>query len=100
MGRAAQRGRARPARRAKTAEPGGAALDRGFWEKLQFKTQLADGFRFADVVETKSGVITVTPSGEVYGGGAYDGIFDAGFRYDRNGIFRTYSLGAVRADYD
>jgi spermidine synthase len=75
------------------------AFDR-IWEKLQFKADLQDGFRFAEIVETKSGVITVTPGGEVYGGGAYDGIFNAGVRYDRNGIFRTYALGAMRPSYD
>jgi spermidine synthase len=74
------------------------AYDR-IWEKLQLKTDLESDFRFAEVVETKSGVITVTPDGEVYGGGAYDGIFNAGVRYDRNGIFRTYSLGAMRPAY-
>ena len=74
------------------------AYDR-IWEKLQFKTELGADFRFAEIVENKSGVITVTPSGEVYGGGAYDGIFNAGVRYDRNGIFRTYSLGAMRPEY-
>ncbi len=75
------------------------AFDR-VWEKLQYKTELADGFRFAEIVENKSGVITVTGSGEVFGGGAYDGIFNAGVRYDRNGIFRTYSLGALRPAYE
>jgi len=74
------------------------ALDR-IWEKLQFKHELSIDFRFAEIVENKSGVITVTPSGEVYGGGAYDGIFNAGLRYDRNGIFRTYTLGAMRPAY-
>jgi spermidine synthase len=74
------------------------AYDR-IWEKLQFKDELTADFRFAEIVETKSGVITVAPSGEVYGGGAYDGIFNAGLRYDRNGIFRTYSLGAMRPEY-
>jgi spermidine synthase len=74
------------------------AFDR-VWEKLQYKKELSDGFRFAEIIENKSGVITVTGGGEVYGGGAYDGIFNAGVRYDRNGIFRTYSLGAMRPEY-
>jgi spermidine synthase len=68
------------------------------YEKLLFKKKLDQHFRFAEVVETKSGVITVTPSGEVYGGGAYDGIFNAGLAHDRNGIFRTYAIGAMRPD--
>jgi spermidine synthase len=68
------------------------------YEKLQFKKTLGEDFRFAEIVETKSGVITVTPSGEVYGGGAYDGIFNAGLLHDRNGIFRTYTVGAMRPE--
>jgi predicted membrane-bound spermidine synthase len=69
------------------------------YEKLQFKAKLAEDFRFARVVENKSGVITVAPSGEVYGGGAYDGIFNASIVHDRNGIFRSYALGALRPHY-
>jgi predicted membrane-bound spermidine synthase len=69
------------------------------YERLQFKDKLAADFRFWRVVENRSGVITVAPSGEVYGGGAYDGIFNASIVYDRNGIFRSYALGAMRPHY-
>ena len=51
---------------------------------------------FAHIVETRSGVITVTADGEVYGGGAYDGVFRVDLRDDRNGIYRAFALGAMR----
>ncbi len=76
-----------------------AAYDR-IWEKLQYKSKFngasgPEGTRFLDVVETKSGVITVTQDGTVYGGGAYDGKVSTSIRYDRNGIFRAHGVGAM-----
>ena len=44
-----------------------------FYEKLLPAQQSPPDARFADVVENRSGVITVTQNGTVYGGGAYDG---------------------------
>ena len=51
--------------------------------------------KFAEIIETKSGVITVTQDGTVYGGGAYDGRFNTSIRCDRNGIMRAYGIGAM-----
>ena len=66
------------------------------WERLQYKQNFVEAStRFLDVVETKSGVITVTQEGTVYGGGAYDGKVSTSVRWDRNGIFRAYSVGAL-----
>jgi len=66
------------------------------WERLQYKGHFDEAStRFLDVVETKSGVITVTQDGTVYGGGAYDGKVNTSIRWDRNGIFRAHSLGAM-----
>ena len=42
---------------------------------LQGRSSTADT-KFAEIIETKSGVITVTQDGTVYGGGAYDGRFN------------------------
>ncbi|HVJ94979.1 MAG TPA: fused MFS/spermidine synthase, partial [Labilithrix sp.] len=68
------------------------------WERLLFKWKFdEETTRFLDVVETKSGVITVTQDGTVYGGGAYDGRVNTSLRTDRNGIFRAYALGAIHA---
>lgn len=66
------------------------------WERLLYKESFDEAStRFLDVVETKSGVITVTQDGTVYGGGAYDGRVSTSIRWDRNGIFRAHALGAM-----
>ncbi len=69
----------------------GPLLD-GLYERLQFKRDLPPGFRFARVVETKSGVVTVAPDGTVYGGGVYDGIYSVSLENDRNSIVRCFAL--------
>ena len=70
------------------------AYDR-IWERLQYKQAFDDDTHFKDVVETKSGVIAVTQQGFVYGGGAYDGKVNVNLRWDSNGIFRAYGVGAM-----
>jgi spermidine synthase len=70
------------------------AYDR-IWERLLYKSKLEPDTTFAEVIETKSGVITVTRDGTVYGGGAYDGRFNTSIRWDRNGILRAYAVGAL-----
>ena len=71
-----------------------AAYDR-IWERLQYKEAFEEDTRFKDVVETKSGVIAVTKENFVYGGGAYDGKVNTNVRWDSNGIFRAYGVGAM-----
>jgi len=66
------------------------AYDR-VWERLYFKTTFKNQ-RFAEVVETKSGVIAVTQDGTVFGGGAYDGRLNTSIVHDRNGIVRAYGI--------
>jgi len=70
------------------------AYDR-IWEKLLYKGNYEEATKFAEVIETKSGVITVTQDGTVYGGGAYDGRFNTSIVHDRNGITRAYGIGAM-----
>ncbi len=65
------------------------------WERLLYKTKMEADTKFAEVIETKSGVITVTGDGTVYGGGAYDGRYNTSIRWDRNGILRAYAIGAL-----
>ena len=65
------------------------------WEKLLYKRNYDGDTKFAEVIETKSGVITVTGDGTVYGGGAYDGRFNTSIVHDRNGIMRAYAIGAL-----
>lgn len=70
------------------------AYDR-IWERLMYKGAFTEDTKFADVIETKSGVITVTQNDVVYGGGAYDGKFNTSLRWDKNGIMRAYGVGAM-----
>jgi spermidine synthase len=48
--------------------------------------------RFAGVIENRSGIITVTAQGVVYGHGMYDGRFNTDLKHDNNGIVRPYAL--------
>lgn len=72
------------------------ALYERLWERLLYKAKFDEATtRFAEVIETKSGVITLTREGLVYGGGVYDGKINTSLRYDNNGIQRAYNLGAL-----
>jgi len=62
------------------------------YERLQLKSEFAPGYLFKAVLENKSGVITVTPDDQVFGGGIYDGIFNVDLVNDRNGILRPFSM--------
>ena len=70
------------------------AYDR-IWERLLYKSKMEADTKFYEIIETKSGVITVTQDGTVYGGGAYDGRFNTSIVHDRNGILRAYGIGAL-----
>jgi len=59
-------------------------------ETLQWKGQ--PGHKFAHVVENRSGIITATDDGTVYGNGMYDGRFNTDLKNDTNGIVRPYAL--------
>ncbi len=63
------------------------------YEKLQFKSE-DSGERFARIVETRHGVITVTQNNSVYGGGIYDGVFNTGLVVDHNMLIRAYAIAA------
>jgi spermidine synthase len=52
----------------------------------------AVGGQISTVVETKSGVITVTRTDAIFGGGIYDGRFSVSLIHDANGIQRPFSL--------
>lgn len=65
------------------------------YEKLHYKKGYTPQTEFADILETKSGVITVTQDGTVYGGGAYDGRFNTQIGNARNGILRGYAIGGM-----
>ncbi|HEY8079288.1 MAG TPA: hypothetical protein VIF62_34390 [Labilithrix sp.] len=66
------------------------------WERLILKNEFDGTQTFQQVVETKSGVITVADDGTVYGGGAYDGVLNTSLaQNDLNGILRAYIIGAL-----
>jgi spermidine synthase len=66
-----------------------------FYEKLLMQDRFTTSFRFADVVENRSGVITVTQDGTVYGSGAYDGRISTSLMDDQNLIIRAYAVAAL-----
>jgi spermidine synthase len=66
------------------------------YERLIYKREYDGTQRFDQIVENRSGVITVTDDGTVYGGGAYDGVLNIALENDdKNGIVRAYIAGAL-----
>jgi len=65
-----------------------------FYERLQYKKDFTEDTQFAAVVENRSGVITVSKNGTVFGGGIYDGVFNTDLVHDANMIVRAYSISA------
>ncbi|HKB96205.1 MAG TPA: hypothetical protein VKB94_05105, partial [Rhizomicrobium sp.] len=61
-------------------------------ESLLYKATAKDNPPLARLVENRDGIIAVSPSGIVYGGGAYDGRFNIDLVHDTNGILRPYGL--------
>jgi spermidine synthase len=66
-------------------------VDSSIYDRLLFKSEYPKSY-FAKVVETRSGVIGITPDGTVFGGGAYDGRFNVDLVRDINGISRPYAI--------
>src|SRR5207302_2041193 len=60
-------------------------------ENLQWKGA-ANAKPLVDVVETRSGIVTVDADGTVFGHGSYDGRFNTDLTRDSNGIVRPYAL--------
>lgn len=61
------------------------------YERLMYKDEFAAGMRFTDVVETRSGVVTVDRERHIYGGGAHDGVLSTDvLTYDS--CIRPFSL--------
>ena len=73
-------------------------LFRAMYEKMLMKEKYVSGAQFGAVVETKSGVITVTQLGTVFGGGIYDGRFNVSLVNDTNGIQRAFALSYYHPD--
>jgi len=63
-------------------------------ERLQWKGMPHSG-PFTHVVENRSGIITVTEDGIVFGNGMYDGRFNTDLKHDTNGVVRPYALSLM-----
>ena len=66
------------------------------YEKLLYRGSYDAGRRFAHTVENRSGVVNMTESGTVYGGGSYDGQMNISPlpREDENRVIRAYTVPA------
>lgn len=82
-------------------------LYRDMYEKMLMKwsyplTTIRNNFlggpQFGAIVENKSGVITVSQKGVVFGGGVYDGAFSVSLVEDGNWIQRPYALSYFHPD--
>jgi predicted membrane-bound spermidine synthase len=62
------------------------------YERMLWKRDYVPAAEFGAVVETRSGVVTVTRNGTVFGGGIYDGRFNVSLVNDTNGIERPFAL--------
>ena len=65
------------------------------YERLQYKTEFNGTMRFAEVVESRHGVITVDTHKCVYGNGAYDGVIETQLE-PGSWLVRPYFISAVR----
>jgi spermidine synthase len=66
------------------------------YERLIYKWEFDGTQRFTQVVENKSGVVTVSADETVYGSGTYDGVLNVALqKNDRNNIVRAYIVGAL-----
>jgi spermidine synthase len=68
------------------------------YEALTYKSPPTANEQFVDVVENKSGVVTVNRQGVVFGGGAYDGIIAIDMIEDLNQLIRPFSLSLYHSD--
>ena len=75
----------------------------GMYERLLFGAAYHPSMRFSEVIENRSGVISVYrgptefgyPAETVFGGGAYDGRFNVTLTQDSNGLFRAYAVAGM-----
>jgi predicted membrane-bound spermidine synthase len=68
------------------------ALFNHYYEQIISINRIGSAPPFADVVENKSGVVTVDTDGVVYGNGMYDGIAYVDLINRENGLTRPFSL--------
>lgn len=64
------------------------------YEKLYFKSLYTDKHKFQQIIENRTGVITVMEDGSIQGNGMYDGKFNTDLVNDKNLIIRAYLISA------
>jgi len=62
------------------------------FEKLVFGQRSESSVPFAKIVENRNGIVAVTGSGAVFGGGVYDGYFNTDPAKDVNIVLRAYAV--------
>lgn len=67
------------------------------YERLQRRSGFVPEYRFAQVIENRTGVITAAEDGEVFSSGVYDGRVNVDLVRDTNGIVRPYSISLWHA---
>jgi spermidine synthase len=67
------------------------------YEKLQYKSAYTPAKHFTDLVETRSGVVSVDADGVVYGGGHYDGMLETDLS-ESDAPLRPYALSFFHPD--
>lgn len=66
-------------------------------ERLLYGAGYVRSEPFAINHETRSGIVSITQSGTVYGSGAYDGKVNTSFVDDNNGVHRAFAISAFHA---
>lgn len=65
-----------------------------FWERLQHDHDWRGGNAFTQIIESRSGVITIDEKQRIFGGGSYDGIVSTS-PMDYSWLVRAYALSAM-----
>jgi spermidine synthase len=69
-------------------------LHDGMYERMQYATDYQPGMKFAQVVESRHGVVAIATNKAVYGSGAYDGVLKTSLTTN-DGLIRPYFLSAL-----
>ncbi len=65
------------------------------YERLMYKGDYNPRLKFAHLIESRSGVVSVTREGNVFGGGMYDGQFNTVVSQGTNTLARAYAIAAL-----
>jgi len=68
------------------------------YDRLLYKERFTSDVRFEELIENRSGVISMTTDGRVWGGGAYDGAINTSIVRNQNWIVRAYAVSALHPD--